>query len=274
MTGVEEIVLPDGTTRRLGNIMPPAGRVKLAAPHFGTTPATPLVPRAEWADRIRAVADGPDFAFLPPVHDQDGVGQCNCDDTTALIESVRMQQGLPHVELSAADLYARINGGRDQGSLLEDAMAEVMANGVGTAATSGRIWKRGDYKGPAPASERVRFKVLEAFLCPTFDHCMSAVLAGFRLSTGIMWYSNYEPDRDGWLPRGMGQAGGHAIFGYKPAMRNGVYGIWHQNSWGDRWGVGGRFVIPESAYAAGQVGGWWAVRSVTDEGGVIPTPAV
>ena len=55
-----------------------------------------------------------------------------------------------------------------------------------------------------------------------------------------------------------------------PAKRaNGTYGIVHQNSWSTAWGKSGRFVIPETAYT-GPVGGWFAIRSVTDEGGVIP----
>ena len=49
---------------------------------------------------------------------------------------MRKEQGLVGPLLSPADLYDRINGGRDQGSMLEDAMAELAKNGVGTVATS------------------------------------------------------------------------------------------------------------------------------------------
>ena len=272
MTGVEEIILSDGSTRRLGNVAPDPARTRLILPEYGSVPNAPLIPRSEWPALIRSTGDGPDFAFLPPVHDQDGVGQCNASATAAMIESCRLQQGLPYVALSAADLYARINGGRDQGSLLEDAIREAMSDGIGTVDSCGYLWKRGSFKGEATTAERQRFRMLECFVCPTFDHVMSAVLSGFRINSGIMWAANYEPGPDGWLPRPSGNAGGHAIFGYKPAMRGTQFGIWHQNSWGTRWGVGGRFVIPEPAYS-GPVGGWFAVRSVVDEGGVIPTPA-
>ncbi len=262
---MQEIILPDGSTRKLGNIAPTKG-FDPSWSVFGSVPTHKRIPRDQW-DGLLANYDsiGPDHPHLPPVHDQDGVGQCNADDTTACMEYRRNVQGLPYQQLSAADLYSEINGGRDQGSLLEDAMAQVMGGGVGLASTSGTQWKNGNWKGKAGADERKRFRVLEAYLCPSFDDCYSAVLQGFALSTGIMWRDNYTPDKDGWLPVGRGGAGGHAIFGYKPTKRGNEYGIWHQNSWGESYGLRGRFVIPERCYDGG-IGGWWAIGSVVDEG--------
>ena len=49
---------------------------------------------------------------------------------------------------------------------------------------------------------------------------ISAAIQGRRLVSGILWYANDTPDADGWLPTtGRGQAGGHAIKGWAPAMR-------------------------------------------------------
>lgn len=270
---LDEITLEDGSVRRLGNLMPDPARTKVSFPVFGDTPDAKLIPRAEWAGLIDAYESSAGFdPFLPPVHDQDGVGSCNTSTTTLLAEYLRARQGLPYVRLSAADLYHRINWGRDGGSLLEDALREMLANGVGTVDSCGYLWKDGSWKGPASAAERARFRLLEVYECPTFAHVMSAVLQGYGVNSGIMWYDNYQPGPDGWLPRPAGRAGGHAIMGYKPAKRGGEYGIWHQNSWGPDWpkkGANGRFVIPESAYT-GPVGGWFAVRSIVDEGGVVP----
>ena len=71
-----------------------------------------------------------------------------------------------------------------------------------------------------------------------------------------------------------GGRGGHAVRGYKPARRGQKYGIWHRNSWTARWGLGGDAVFPEAWYVQGGIGGWWAVRSVVDEGGDVPAPKV
>ena len=264
-----EFLLPNGEIRRLGNNEVDESIVSASAPVYGTAPDSPIIPRDRWDELLKAYEDGPDDPHLPYVHDQDGVGQCNCDATTALEESLRMVQGLEFVKLSPADLYDRINGGSDNRSSLPAAMKEMTTRGVGTAATSGLLWHKG--MKTASAEERARFMVLEVFLCPTFDHYFSAILSGFKGVSGIRWFNNYTPDSQGWLPQGSGKYGGHAIFSYKPTKRNGIYGLWHQQSWGEKYGpFKGRFVIPEPAYQ-NNCGGIWVGRAVTDEGGVIPT---
>lgn len=207
------------------------------------------------------------------VADGIAVHNCNADATVGAFQYCRTVQGLPYVELSAADLYHQINGGYDRGSLLEDAMAAMMTSGVGTLATCrSNIWK--SPFTPAPASERKLYRVTEAYICPTFDHCMSAVIQGFGMISGIMWPTNDQLDGDGWLQRAS-QAGGHAIFGCVPVGRKRggsyEYGIGHRNSWTPDWGNRGRFVIPESYYR-GPVGGWWAIRVVTGFPEDLPTP--
>ncbi len=84
-----------------------------------------------------------------------------------------------------------------------------------------------------------------------------------------MWGDNYNPDGDGWLPESPRGGGGHSLFSYKLAHRYGKLGAVTQNSWAPRWGVQGRCIIPEAAFR-GPVGGWFVVRSITDEGGVVP----
>ncbi len=262
---MNEIILPDGSTRRLGNIVPTHG----PAPGtiiYGDTPTTPLIPRSQYDTLLADWDNELDHPLLPYQHDQNGVGQCNPEATTTGMEFRRALQGLPFVKLSPADLYSRINGGGDNGSLLEDSLREATSKGVGTAATSGLLWKNGSWKGAASAAERLQYRA-EAVLCPTFDHCMSAVFNGHPLVSGILWHDNYNPDADGWLPRPGGGAGGHAIMGFRPRKRGSTYGIVHRQSWGDSWSPRTKncFVIPETAYD-GAIGGWWAIVGMTDAG--------
>lgn len=39
-----------------------------------------------------------------------------------------------------------------------------------------------------------------------------------------------------------------------------------------QWGVNGCCMFPETYYKSTGIGGWYAVRVVTDEGGVVPPP--
>lgn len=267
MADILSIEDESGVTRHLGNIAPPAGLVR-AWPTYGDTAETPMVPRTQWAQHCHREPPTNKLFFTPPTHDQNGYGMCNASATTAAMEARRARQGLPYVKLSAGDLYGRINGGVDRGSLLEDGLMEATAKGVASVDVVPYLDWRSD--GSEAVKSRAKYRVLEAFLCPTFAHCMSAVISGFDLISGIMWYSNYTPDADGWLPSGRGQAGGHAVYGFLPMMRGSTFGIGHQNSW-NVWGWKGTgfCVFPEASYS-GPVGGWWAVRSVVDEGGIIP----
>jgi len=264
---MNEFLLPDGTTRKLGCIPSTPGRLK-AWPVYGETDNTPIIPRTEWKARCDAIGTGPEVTFLTYVHDQDGIGMCNCSATASAMETQRLKQGLPLIKLSGGDLYHRISGGRDQGSRLEDGIHEAMLNGVADENTVPYLdWTRNHSDAP---TNRKKYRVLEAFLCPTFDACFSAVLMGFDLISGIMWRDNFNTDRDGWLPSvGRGSEGGHAVHGYKPTYRGNVYGIWHKNSWTESFGLNGKCVFPEWVYGH-DISGWWAVRSITDEGNVVP----
>jgi hypothetical protein len=270
---LREYQLEDGSKVKLGNIAPPAGLVS-SWPVYGKVPNTPIIPRDEWVGLIDAAGQGPEVGWkLPYVHDQQDVGMCNCSATASAMESARFKQGLPVRKLSAGDLYRRICfNGRDSGSLLEDGIRVAMAEGIATVDTCPYMDWKNDRAGAA--EERKQNRVLEAFLCPTFDACMSAVLSGFDLISGIMWYDSYfKPGADGWLPAPSGGAGGHALHSYKATYKMSTFGttfgIWTKNSWKPSWGLNGFCVIPEKAFA-GQVSGWWAVRAVTDEGGVVP----
>lgn len=245
--------------RAMGNLPPPAGKVKGQWRVFGTTPNTKLIPRAEWKEVSLA-------AYLPPVHDQDGRGQCNASGVCTGIEGCKIMGGQPYEQLSAGDLYSRINDGVDRGSLLEDGLREACENGVCTTKFVPYVWDGRIYQTQQVKASRARNRVIEAYLCPTFDHAASAIQQGFLVISGILWYDNFTPDRRGWLPlRGTGQAGGHAFCNFSlvkhPDAKYDTWGLGMQNSWGTTWGIGGQCIVPETLYGQ-EIGGFWAVRAV------------
>lgn len=260
---MKTIIDDNGVERFLGNNPAP---IRMRWTVYGDVPQAPLIAKSAWPDLIAKYPAGPDDPWLTDPHDQDGIGMCNASATCEAIESSRSQMGMETIRLSGGDLYHRICGGSDNGSTLEDGIQAAMSEGVAPVSVCPYLdWRSNK---PGAAAERIKYRVVEAYLCPTFDHCMSAVMSGFKLVSGVMWYNNYKVDGEGWLPtRGSGGGGGHAVMGYKPTMRNNVFGIWHQNSWTPQWGLKGRCVFPSTMYS-GPVGGWWAVRSTvyTDTG--------
>lgn len=247
--------------RAMGNIPPPENKLKFAWQEVGT-PNVPMIDRDKWKEADLSV-------FLPAVKDQDGVGACNAFATITCVEAARKQAGLKYIRLSPGYLYGNINGGSDNGSLLEDALAWMTENGTCETTIIGDLdWRGGRRKPAAAVTNAKQYRILEAYLCPNFAAMASALQQGFFINEGLLWYDNFTPDRDGWLPSsGRGGAGGHALCGYglaKRTLANGTvqWGIKTRNSWSASWGVGGNCVIPESLFGK-SIGGFWAVRAVS-----------
>lgn len=260
----------DHPARKMGLIH---AKPKLKWTVFGSTPSTPIIPRAQWKPVSLE-------AFLPPVYDQDGRGQCNAGATCNVIEAARAMAGLPYVHLSAGDLYSQINGGRDDGSTLEDGLAASISSGIATAATVPYVWDGRNHGSQANVkSERALYKVVEAYICPDFDSIGSALQQGFFIVEGITWGTNDNPDKDGWIPAQVGRvAGGHALCGYGIAQRNSVWGVRTRNDWSSSWGGSadgsvraGNCVIPETRFDGG-ITGYWAVRTCLQNPTQFPYP--
>lgn len=210
--------------------------------------------------------------FLPPVHNQNGIGACNAFDSVTQIEIHRAQAGLPYVELSGGDLYRRICGGRDDGSLPEDGLRTLMATGVLPASVCPPLdWKRNH----GTDEQRGAFRILEAYWCPTFLHLASAWMQGFSCNVNVNWWDNDPVAGDGWMQaRGRGNEGGHSIPGYGLVIdpKHGLGGAC-QNQWGTSFGVHGRMIIPEARLTEGcKIFKCWAVREVVQESGDVPDP--
>lgn len=231
-------------------------------PVFGARDqTTTLVPRQQWAPI--------DFHHLvPKILDQDGQGACNAFASVQALHVIRQQAGLPFVELSAGNLYGRINGGRDAGSVLADALQELQRNGVCKAATVPHLsWRQRTWPDDWRAEAR-RFRILEAYDCPTFDHIASALLAGFPVNVGILVGRNFAPDSDdGWVPDYRGGGGGHALCAVGLARKANRWGVMVANSWGQDWGQAGFAIVPESYFSRTPFADAWAVCGVVDPTG-------
>lgn len=239
-----------------------------ALPVFGDAGSPPLIPRDQWKPTSLGTV-------TPAIKDQDGVGACNAFATVITVEIARAAAGLDYVELSPGYLYGSINGQRDQGSLLEDAIRWMTQHGTCTAATVPPIaWRRNQWPSAA-ATEAQHYRVLEWWWAPTTEHLVSGIMRGFAANIGVMWYGADNPNADGWLPdRPRGQAGGHAIARDEVVFDGSRWGVGGPNSWSPRWGKQGRMIFSEQRLKAEEGNfGWFLTRAVTfpSDGG-LPTP--
>lgn len=235
-----------------GTIYPVLGQVE-------DRPDVRLIPRHEWAEI--------DFAHLvPEILDQDGQGACNAFASVQTLHVLRRQAGLPYVKLSAGNLYGRINGGVDAGSVLSDAIRTLEQEGVCTAATVPELQWRSSRWPSNWREEAKKFRILEAWDCPSFDHLASALLLGFPVNLGILVGRNFRVGPDGWVADYAGGGGGHAMCGvgllYHRERR--TWGIKVANSWGRQWGHDGLAVVPESYFKSTPFTDGWAVRGAVD----------
>lgn len=256
------IVDHGGEERKLG-CLEADGEPRTLATVFGDVGEAKLIPRSQWQPVSMR-------HLFPRIKDQNGIGMCNCSATGNIVEGGRRLVNLSDVNLSGGDLYRRVAGGVDRGSLLEDALKEVMARGIALESDVPYLeWRRDN---PAASVARQRFRILEAVWCPTFDHVASALQQGFLVDVGVWWYGNDPVDSDGWLENvGWRGRGGHAIAGVELAERNGKWGVGIVNSWGPNWGKGGFGVLPEGRVSDGcKVFQAWACRGVVVDEAIVP----
>jgi len=103
---LDDVVLDDGSVRKFGNIMPDPRLARVSA--FQILPDQHMVAESEYDELLKGFTIDPwDQPFLPPRHQQSNRGQCNPEAGTTALEYLRAMQGLPHVALSAGDLYDR-----------------------------------------------------------------------------------------------------------------------------------------------------------------------
>lgn len=251
----------DGNIYRLGLLPRTAGRGELY-PEFGSRGSPPLIPQDQWKPCDMS-------HFVTEILDQDGQNACCAFASVQAFHVARAFAGAPYVRLSAGNLYGRINGGRDAGAVIGDAIKALEVVGVCRADIIDMYsWRQSrwpmEWKDDAK-----RFRVTEAWDCPTFDAIASALQYGFPVNIGVLVGNNFNPDSSGWLPDYRGGGGGHAMcavgLAYHESRR--TWGIKVANSWGQRWGQDGFAIVPESYFRRSPFEDAWAIRVVVDPSG-------
>ena len=219
----------------------PATKEYSHLPKFSS--AFPILPESQWIE----FEDLDDYI---PILDQDGHGSCVGHGSCSAFQVAWSQARETSERFSPCFLYSQINGGRDNGAVVGDAMDQLMKGGIclETTVPEGNVIF--DRQLPSTAKlEAERFKLAESYRVSSFPEIMTAIQMRRAVSIGIDIGQAFEPDSSGKLPSQRGGGGGHCLclrFGAKKFGAN--WYIKGQNSWGTKWGAQGRFWMDESYF--------------------------
>ena len=211
-------------------------------------------------DDIAKIAESlPEQAEVPkdqavPIFNQGNLGSCTANEGVAHYMILQATEGKPVQALSRLQVY--YNGrvalspryaDRDSGSTGR-AIAKVLSKQGGCLETTWP-YRIGKFTKAPPddcVKEALDHQLMQYLAIPyktgtTLDLIRTSLAAGYPVGFSFDVYSNFNPDSDGLIPMPKGQVeGGHRMMlvGYR--MVNGARQYHGRNSWGPRWGKGGR----------------------------------
>lgn len=205
----DKFKLPDGTTVGTGLHIPVSKSSSL--PEFES-----VGPMSSKDDIIAALKTGKyrghDKFDDTYIFNQLEFGSCNGWAEAIALTKSRVRRLQPRVDLSGAYAYSLINGGRDNGSMLEDAMKAVGTHGVAPLSIVGpRQVFRNQYDTAKADAEAAKYKGFEAYAVGSELGLWSAVVAGFDCVVAVHADNGFmKLDSRGVAQGGYGP-GNHAV---------------------------------------------------------------
>ena len=195
----------------------------------------PIIPRAQWNQTS--------FRFLGvPILNQGSHGSCVGHGSVTAFWNAWLLSGATPQQFSACWIYGLINGGRDAGASIDQALTVIEEQGVGLLSDvpEGMVFKR-NFPAQA-ATNAARFKA-EGYVANTVDELGTGLQLGFFPVFGVtvgMAFQNYSGT--GLIRVGFGPAN-HCVTADGMQLVNGAWVLNGVNSWGTSWGDGGHFLI-------------------------------
>ena len=259
------LTLPDGTQVGTGLQLPVMGFVS----SFPTYESSgPMLSRDEIVNIAKSNTMRGSTRFGDDIiKDQRSFGSCNGFAGALCLTRARIRRGLTRIDLSGAYLYSLINGGRDQGSLLEDGMRTMQEKGIATESTVpwNAIYPSRYDKQKADA-EAARFKGFECYSVRKELELFSALALGFDCVVAVHADNGFmQLDSRGVAGGGNGP-GNHSV---------GADGLWWDNeliadgfnSWNLTYGNRGRMGLTWNRHFASttKYHVFFAIRSTSDD---------
>lgn len=254
----------NGRKRKLGTLKPDAGFVS-SMPVFES--------RVEPLDESTLVriaksntATGRTMFDSSFIQDQGQYGSCNGFAAAAALTRARIRRGLKRKTLSGSYLYSLINGGRDNGSMLDDGMRVLQSRGCATIETvkPSQIYPS-KYDRSKADREAAKHKAFECYQIGTRDGLWTALALGFDVVVAVHAGNSFSSiDRNGIA--GINNGGGnHAVMCDGLLYAGGEIVADGVNSWGTRWGDRGRMLLRWKHFEQTiGVHSFYAIRSSTD----------
>lgn len=233
---VEEIRDHLGNERRLGWKAPDASyarKMRASRTSIQTlreeNGLPPLIPRGEWKPVEFVTGFSTDL-----INDQRSSSGCTGWSAAGGMMRQRAIRGQEFVRLSGAAIYAQINGGRDDGSNIIDALKAIESKG--TCLESEMNFPK-IYANQIPAGS-LRYREDVAITLATSEECATAIQMGILPQVPVMAWSGWER----WSGDGVAATYSRKGYGNHSVYLAGlefVSGRWYfrmVNSWTKSWG--------------------------------------
>lgn len=261
---MDELTLPDGTPVYTGLLIPAS--LSTAFPVYEDAGPMLTDEQVVAVAKLRSKHGGDRFGS-GYIKNQRNHGSCQGFASAAAVTRARVRRGLARVDLSGAYAYSLVNGGRDQGSMLEDGMAACAAKGYATEATVG--WDAiypSRYDRAKADAEAARFRAFEVYAVRSAAGLFSALAGGFDCVVAVHADSEFmRLDARGVAQGGSGP-GNHAV-GCDDLWWDGELIAAGYNSWDVTYGFQGRMGLtwnrhfgPTTRYHV-----FYAIRSTSDD---------
>lgn len=258
-----------GRKRRLG-LLPPPEEFVSSLPVFGDV-VEPLDRQTLEAIAKSTTATGRTQFDSSFIKDQGQYGSCAGFAGAGCLTRARIRRGLKRVDLSGAYLYSLVNGGRDNGSMLDDGMRALMATGCATAETvkPHQIYPS-KYDRAKANREAAKYKALECYQVRTEAELWTALALGFDCVVAVHAGRSFDSLKNGIAGVDRGQ-GNHAVMCDGLLWAGGEIVGDGVNSWGTRWGDRGRMLLRWGHFQQTiGIHSFYAIRSTSDGGDVPP----
>lgn len=207
------------------------------------------LPESQWQENsLKSLA--------PAIRNQSRYGSC-AGQATVFAYSIAKKKSAPRdtfPTLSATFIYGNINGGKDQGATIGNAMKAI--TNVGTCLDS-QVPTNVIFKQQFPKeafNTATRFKALEAYKLRNFEELCTALSLGMPCVSGIAVGSNFtrgDIKSNGVAPLPDSIVGGHALCHTGLKKIDGRWSIETPNSWGAQWGVNGWCYLQKDHWSPG-----------------------